>query len=276
MKTKAFIMATLVCGAFVFTACDDDDDKFTPESVVTKAFDTKYPDAQRTSWENKAGYAKAEFYIGSYEAEAWFDPQGNWLLTETDLPYNALPQAIKTSFEASSYASWKKDDVDMLERPESGTVYVIEVESGETDIDLYYAENGALIKEVTDTDGNGEHLPSVTPSAIKELVLEMYPGATILEIDTEAYGIEIDILHENIHKEIQLDSSNKWLFTEWEITAAQVPGLIMNALKGSSYASYRIDDIHIIQNPEGLFYEFELEQGEKEVKIRFNQEGEAL
>ena len=54
MKTKAFIMATLVCSSFVFMSCDDDDDKFTPESIVTKAFDTKYPDAKRVSWENEA------------------------------------------------------------------------------------------------------------------------------------------------------------------------------------------------------------------------------
>lgn len=105
MKTKAFIMATLVCSSFVSMSCDDDDDKFTPDSIVTKAFDTKYPDAQRVSWENEAGYVKAEFYTGSYEAEAWFDPQGNWMLTETDLPYNALPQTVKNSFEASLYAN---------------------------------------------------------------------------------------------------------------------------------------------------------------------------
>ena len=54
-------MATLVCSSFVFMSCDDDDDKFTPESIVTKAFDTKYPDAQRVSWENEAGYVKADF-----------------------------------------------------------------------------------------------------------------------------------------------------------------------------------------------------------------------
>lgn len=60
--------------------------------------------------------------------------------------------------------------------------------------------------------------PSVTPSAIKELISEMYPGATILEIDTEAKGTEVDILHENIHKEVWLDTQNKWLYTEWEIT----------------------------------------------------------
>ena len=193
MKTKAFIMATLVCSSFVFMSCDDDDDKFTPESIVTKAFDTKYPDAQRVSWENEAGYVKAEFYTGSYEAEAWFDPQGNWMLTETDLPYNALPQTVKNSFEASLYAKWKIDDVDML--------------------------------------------------------------------------------HENIHKEVWLDTQNKWLYTEWEIRSSQVPDIVMTAFKASAYASYQIDDIHVIQKAEGLSYEFELEQGDRDITILFNEEG---
>lgn len=74
----------------------------------------------------------------------------------------------------------------MLERPDAGTIYVLDVENGEQDADLHYTEGGILIKEVTDGNGDNEHRPSVTPSAIKELISEMYPGATILEIDTEA------------------------------------------------------------------------------------------
>ena len=40
-------------------------------------------------------------------------------MTETDIPYNALPQAVKMSFENSEYASWKRDDIDKLERTAS-------------------------------------------------------------------------------------------------------------------------------------------------------------
>ncbi len=273
MKTKVLIMAALVCNSFVSMSCSDDDNNFVPENVVTRAFDTKYPDARQVSWENEAGYVKAEFYTGSYEAEAWFDPQGNWLLTETDLPYNALPQAVRSAFEAGPYASWKVDDVDKLERPDTGTIYVLDVESGERDADLHYSENGILVKEVTDGNGNDEHLPNATPDTIKELITEMYPGATILEIDTEARGTEVDILHENIHKEVWLDSQDNWLYTEWEIRSSQAPDVVMNAFRASAYASYRIDDIHVIQKAEGLFYEFELEQGDRDVTILFSEAG---
>ena len=37
-------------------------------------------------------------------------------MTETDVPFSALPQVIKDAFAASAYASWKIDDVDKLER----------------------------------------------------------------------------------------------------------------------------------------------------------------
>jgi len=195
------------------------------------------------------------------------------MLTETDLPYNALPQTVKNSFEASLYAKWKIDDVDALERPDAGTIYVLDVENGEQDADLHYTEGGILIKEVTDGNGDNEHRPSVTPSAIKELISEMYPGATILEIDTETKGTEVDILHENIHKEVWLDTQNKWLYTEWEIRSSQVPDIVMTAFKASAYASYQIDDVHVIQKAEGLSYEFELEQGDRDITILFNEEG---
>lgn len=272
MKSKVFFLVALLCSAFVFTSCDsDDNDKYMPENAVITAFNLKYPDAQRTSWESKGGYEKAEFYIGSYETEAWFDRIGNWVMTETDIPYSDLPQAVKTCFEASQYVNWEVDDVDKIERFDAATIYIIEVEKGETDIDLYYAEDGTFIKETTDVDD--EHIPSIIPDALKKAVLELYPGATILEIDTEINGIEVDILHENIHKEVWFDTNNLWVHTKWDIMESQVPEIIMSAFHASAYASYHIDDIDVIEKADGLFYEFELEQGEQEVKVVFRQDG---
>lgn len=88
------------------------------------------------------------------------------MLTETDLPYNALPQTVKNSFEASLYAKWKIDDVDMLERPDAGTIYVLDVENGEQDADLHYTEGGILIKEVTDGNGLTTSIVPLLPPAL--------------------------------------------------------------------------------------------------------------
>lgn len=273
MKTKAMIGTALLCATFVFTSCDNDDDRYLPESAVLQAFSAKYPNAKRTEWESKYGYKKAEFHIGSQELEAWFDAQGNWLLTETDISYNALPQAVKDAFKAGQYAAWKVDDVDMLERPDAPTVYVIEVEKGGQEVELHYTADGILVKEILDNDHDNEHRPAVTPDAVRLLIQTLYPGAVILEVETEHTGTEVDILHGGIHKEVLLDTANQWILTEWEIRQAQVPEAVMAALRASDYASFRIDDIHVIETPQGLFYEFELERGGQETKVRFTQDG---
>lgn len=162
------IGTALLCATFVFTSCDNDDDRYLPESAVLQAFSAKYPNAKRTEWESKYGYKKAEFHIGSQT---------------------------------------------------------------------------------------------------------LYPGAVILEVETEHTGTEVDILHGGIHKEVLLDTANQWILTEWEIRQAQVPEAVMAALRASDYASFRIDDIHVIETPQGLFYEFELERGGQETKVRFTQDG---
>ena len=78
-------------------------------------------------------------------------------MTETEMPYSAIPQAVRTSFESSEYATWQKDnEVERIERAgtEKEVIYIIEVESAQDiDMDLHYSADGILIKAVND-DGN--------------------------------------------------------------------------------------------------------------------------
>ena len=63
------------------------------------------------------------------------------------------------SWVNSEYASWKRDDIDKLERTGVETVFVIEVEKQNQEVDLYYSADGTLIKSIVDTDDdNSEHL----------------------------------------------------------------------------------------------------------------------
>lgn len=272
MKTKFLILTALLGSAFAFASCDDDHN-YQPSGAVTAAFKAKYPNARRVEWESKAGYEKAECYIGSYESEVWFDRQGTWIMTETDIPYALLPQAVKTTHEAGQYGTWRVDDVDKIERYDTANMYVVEVERGETEVELHYTDDGALVKEIMDNDGNNQHFPSIIPEVLKNLVQELYPGAVILEVDSEGPATEIDILHDGNHKEVLVDAGNRWIRTEWEIRTNEVPEVVMTALRASAYASYRIDDVNVIENVDGRFYEFELEQGDREVTVMFSADG---
>ena len=272
MKTKLSVLALAMCGMLAFTSCDDDDNNYLPDQTITKAFDEKYPDAGKVEWETKGGYEVAEFHVSGNEMEAWFDNKGNWVMTKTEINFGLLPEAVRKSLKGSEYKDWKSTDFDKLERSNAATVYVIEVEQGEQEFDLYYTEDGILLKAVPDDD-NDNFQPTVVPQAITDAINEMYPGATVLEFDSEKTGFEVDILHNNIYKDVYFNTGNEWLYTEWDIKEANVPAIVMNAYKASEYKDYRIDDIDVIENPAGISYVLELEKGNDEVKMTISAEG---
>lgn len=274
MRTKLSVLALAMCGLLAFTSCDDDDNNYLPDQTVTKAFDTKYPDAGKVEWETKSGYEVADFHISGNDAEAWFDNKGNWLMTKTEINFGLLPEAVRKDLRANEYADWKYTDFDKLERSNAATIYVIEAEQGEKEVDLYYAEDGTLIKIVNDTDDDNSHFqPTTIPQAITDAINEMYAGATIVDFDQEKNGFEVDILHNSVYKDVYFNAANEWISTEWDITEDKVPAIVMNALKASDYKNYRIEDIDQIEKPAGTFYLFELEQGDNDVEVTISAEG---
>lgn len=274
MRTKLSVLALAMCGLLAFTSCDDDDNNYLPDQTVTKAFDTKYPDAGKVEWETKSGYEVADFHISGNDAEAWFDNKGNWLMTKTEINFGLLPEAVRKDLRANEYADWKYTDFDKLERSNAATIYVIEAEQGEKEVDLYYAEDGTLIKVVNDTDDDNSHFqPTTIPQAITDAIDEMYAGATIVDFDQEKNGFEVDILHNSVYKDVYFNAANEWISTEWDITEDKVPAIVMNALKASDYKNYRIEDIDQIEKPAGTFYLFELEQGDNDVEVTISAEG---
>ena len=195
-------------------------------------------------------------------------------MTKTEINFGLLPEAIRKDLRANEYANWKYTDFDKLERSNAATIYVIEAEQGEKEVDLYYAEDGTLIKVVNDTDDDNSHFqPTTIPQAITDAINEMYAGATVVDFDKEKNGFEVDILHNSVYKDVYFNAANEWVSTEWDITEDKVPAIVMNALKASDYKNYRIEDINQIEKPAGTFYLFELEQGDNDVEVTISAEG---
>ncbi len=165
MKTDIWKFLFLFCSVVLLSACDNDDDlpsSKVPETVKS-AFDAKFPTVNRVEWEKQSGYYVADFHENGVEMEAWFDSDAVWCMTETDLrtDLSALPGLVQNAFQTGNYADWRVDDIDKYERP-AGVFYLIEVEkAGQQDRDLFYAEDGTLLKDDVDRE-NGEVLPNIT------------------------------------------------------------------------------------------------------------------
>ena len=283
MKFKIYTLLLALSAAWSLQSCDNDDnDSISVPTELQNAFSSKYPNAANVKWETKSGYYVADFYDG-HEASAWFTQAGEWKMTETDIPYKTLPQAVKTSFEASEYASWKIDDVDKLDRQGLETVYVIEVEKQNQEIDLYYSTEGILIKSIVDVDNdNDDYLPTVQLTAkMKEFILNKYQGAQIVEVDIEEDNnalrgfTEVDIIHDHISKEIMFNKNGDWYSTSWDVNV--IPNHIGNIIS-QKYAGYQIDDAEFFDMAEGTdYYLIELEKNNApDIKIKIAEDGTEL
>lgn len=158
---KIRVLAMMFIAALAFSACSDDDDKDhikVPEAL-SQALKTKYPSATAVEWEQKGSYYVADCKMDGKDIDVWFNAQAEWQLTEFEIYWNDLPGAVQTSFNNSEYATWKKDDFDMLEYPVQPIQYVIEVENGKTEYQLFYSEDGNLMQTRDVTGKDDTHWP---------------------------------------------------------------------------------------------------------------------
>lgn len=249
----------------------------------------RYPDAVNVKWTSKNGYDVAKFNRvttrsanAEYDFSVWFNRSGQWCMTESEISYNELPEAVKAAFQASEYADWKVDDIDKLERNGMETFYVIEVEtrSGniEKEADLYYSEEGALIKTVVDIDSDydyEDYLPTDIQSELEKFIGQKYPGAVIMDAEYDDGEIEVEIVHERRGKDVYFSKDHNWLRTEWDVRKNELPAAVLTQIS-TSYPSWKIDDAEYVETPSGDWFKIELEKGDSEVKIKITAAGVIL
>lgn len=290
MKLKIFTLLLALGAAWSLQSCDNDDDgSINVPTELQNAFSEKYPNVANVRWESKAGYYVADFHNG-YEASAWFAQNGEWQMTETDVPFDALPQAVITEFGKSEYkngSGWLVDDVDKLERKGLETVYVIEVERQNEERDLYYSEEGVLIKTIIDVDDDrdDQYLPIQLTDAMKNILNEKYPGASILEVDIENdrndwdYGFtEVDIFHEGKHKDVRFNQNGAWYSTSWDVCRNELPEAVESTLAAqiNANAGYHFDDAEHIEEAAGnaKYYRIELEKdNSQDIILKISDDG---
>ena len=251
-----------------------------PQSVL-EAFRNQYGET-RASWSVENGYAIAEFQNNGKETTAWYTlADARWGMTETEIPYASLPKAVLSAIEASAYAQWRPDETaDMLERNGAETLYVVEMEDKETEVDLYFTEDGVLVNEYVDSDGKENdysgYLPQTPVSEIESWLAQNFPNARIVDMDVERNGTEVEIVDNGVKYEIWFDASSSWIQTKTEYDLRNIPDVVRNFVQ-TNYPDYRIDDAEKYETSSNdVYYHIEIEQGYQEKDIYLNAQGEEV
>lgn len=117
-------------------------------SSVTNAFSEKYLEANDLEWKDKLSFFVADFTMGNETMEARFSSKGDWIQTETAIPENELPDAVKDGYEKSKYTEWKIVNLYRVELPGDELQYRLQV--AKSDIrkkNLLFNKEGRLLKD---------------------------------------------------------------------------------------------------------------------------------
>lgn len=301
-----------------FASCSENDMPETPPGsggsvdpstlpqVVIEEFNARYPGATDVSWSVKNEYAVASFYWDNVRAAsdashhtAWFTMKGDWGMTERDLPFALLATVapkVYEAFTASVYgqasSGWIPDaEVDVIQRG-AGTeqLYVIEVskrDAGkETEVDLYYTEEGILVKEIMDADDDqdyDEYLPQKPAGNVEAWLKQKFTDYTVIEIEGEHGKTEVEVMAKGRKHEVLFDASQNWLSTKTDLFAKDatdtewVPVSIVEALKKEGYAVGDIKEIERYEvakaEAEYVYFCFEMRSGRDEADVYVDETG---
>ncbi|MDD4847867.1 MAG: PepSY-like domain-containing protein [Bacteroidales bacterium] len=278
MQIRLLSVLSLVLGIVFFSSCKKNEPVPGGNQNVESTFNQMFPNATQVEWETKSDYWIADFRHDGTDKTAWFESNGIWKMTESDETFNRLPEIVKNAFKAGEYSSWRVEDVDILDRLNYERLFVIEIEQGESEADLFYTNTGSLVKIEFDSNDDDyfNQLPTSIASGIETFIQTRYPGATIVEIDQEDNMIEVEILFEMSKVEVYFDQAENWLHSSRDVSYQQVIQTVKDMLATTEYASWHIDDIDFIEVPEYNFYKFELEQGNQEVTVQIKEDGTFL
>ena len=294
MWKYTFFVSALAVSTCIASGCSDDEDGRPPvtnpvSAEVQASFAEQFPGARDVEWEVRGTYAVADFSYadsqsgGWVSSTAWYSQtDGTWLMSEYDLRFERLPEAVKTAFQQSEYAGWHVDDVDLIRRDGVTLLYVVEVEQGGQEMDLYYAEDGVLVKALADTDGRHDYsdlIPATPTGSVQEFIQSRYPGARIVEIDADDGLTEVELIDaDHVLREAVFNRSGEWLYTQTEVRRADLPATVTDAWNASEYAAangYRLDDIDYYETAsDGNYYRLELESRYGDVKLKVTPDGD--
>lgn len=279
MKAILFTAFAGMAGlAVLLTACDNNDDDhknaIEPTEPVVQAFNEKYPDASRPIFTIEGYYYVAEFTNNGVSTEAWLTQQGQWMMDKADTPFNQLPQPVTTAFNNGLYAGWKVDDTYTIRRDSMATIYKIEAEQGNSDLDLYYSQYGNLIQAVPDK-GN-EDAPIIIPAEVHTLMNLTFATCELLYIQSNADGYILNLLDGEVYKIAQLNKEYRWQSTSYQIAEQDVPAIVMNAFQSTGYAGDTIHSITVKLDANGTFYIFNVDHNGQSTEVIFDALGNGV
>lgn len=113
------------------------------------------------------------------------------------------------------------------------------------------------------------------PATVQEKFTEMFHDATDISWEQEGDEFAASFTFEGKEWEAEFNKDGSWLESEREIEESELPKPVMEYVK-KEFNDYEIEAFEFEKNPEGDFYEVELEKEGEQIELYFDLEGKLV
>ena len=114
------------------------------------------------------------------------------------------------------------------------------------------------------------------PDAVKQAFTKMFPAATDVVIGMENSDFEINFIDKAVEMSANFDAAGKWLETETEIKASDLPKEV-SASAAKNFPAYKISEVAKVETPDkGLCYEMDVNNGKEGFEVQISPKGDIL
>ena len=241
--------------AVAVTACADDSGEASYKSE--SAFKALFPNCSADKWATEPGYEIAYFSFHGNPSEAWFDHNG-WVMTFRESDFGRLPQEAQDII-FSEYQLWETIGVNRIDRKGCSTVYVVTVERNKVVYDLYFAENGTLVRKCDETNakpGVEKYLPAPANEDVKAAVVGKYPDAVIYNAVVKNGAYVVCFVSGNVARTAVFADDGSWLTTLTPISVRAVCGKVKESVERQCPGAHIVDCV-LTESPSSTFYTVE-------------------
>jgi hypothetical protein len=119
-----------------------------PPSKLATKFKADFPKTSDVEWEVTDSIYEVEFDVRFRDWTAYYDVEGNLLMTVEEIYRSELPAVVKNAAE-TKYPKYHFEDIDRIRRG-TEVFYRIEMELRDTEVELLVQSNGTITEEKID------------------------------------------------------------------------------------------------------------------------------
>ena len=132
----------IVIALFIFSSCNE---KEVPKEIKAQFLEME-PLAQNVEWFNSGELYKVYYTLNKSKKTSYFDQNGNWLETETEITKDELTPAIIEVLN-TQLLEYTLKDVEIVETTDSQILYEVDLYKNGKKYDILFDKSGKIIRK---------------------------------------------------------------------------------------------------------------------------------